>query len=105
MSLVILGNNYLVSDLGLGRFKILVECHISEESDIIMAPTVVLILKACILVFVWLKDNMASGNKEESLGIPALTNKETTSTLSPKRRLAQIGRPNVVVRGSRTSTI
>jgi hypothetical protein len=67
MSLPILDIECLVSDLGLGRFEVLVECRITEESDVItaLALAVVLTLEVRVLVLVWLGDDVASGGEEE----------------------------------------
>jgi hypothetical protein len=68
------------------------------------ALAVVLTLEVRVIFLIRLEDDVASGDEEETLGIPALSNEEAAGALSPRRRLGTDGE-TVVVRGSRDSTV
>jgi len=103
--LLILGGKCLASDLGLDRSEVLVERRIAEKSDVITALGVVLTLEVFVFVLalVQRENDVASGDEEKPLGIPALRNEEAAGTLSPRRRPSR--RPSAVVRGSWISTV
>ena len=44
----------------------------------------VLVLEESVLALAWRKDDVTSGDEEESLSIPALRDEEAASTLSPR---------------------
>ena len=75
----------------LDRFEGLAEQPVAEKSDVITALAVVLTLEVRVIFLVRLEDDVASGDEEEPLGIPALGNEEASGALSPRHRLGTDG--------------
>jgi hypothetical protein len=74
----------LGSDLILNRLEIECEPTIAKEPDIIRGLAVILTLKELVIVSVRFEEDVPSGDKEEPLSFPILSNEKSTGTLSPR---------------------
>jgi len=84
-----LGDDPLLSDLGLNRFEELLEYRVAKKDDVVTALAVSLVLEF-LVVLVRHQGYVMRSNQEESFTFGAFTTKETAGALGQRRSLGTI---------------